>query len=246
MSASDSWFDADTIILNPNVPWSLFLPPPDFDDIHVLANQDANGLNAGMMILRVHDWTVEMLAEVVALRHLKQDIHLPFFDQSAVKWTCEQEDYQDHMIYQPHEWWNAFGIQGEPHDSEDWLLHFAGVGMSTTEDKKTVVMGRWIDILENTPDRWMKPLGETKYPHAVENWWKLIRHAKKTYAEANQTRSKISPTPENLRNATEDLQKALRREADDRNGVLTKAITRVEETMEMIRGMNSSVPQQGE
>ena len=49
------WFDADTIFMNPNVPWSTFLPPANsFSDIHIVGAKDWNSFNPGVFLIRVN------------------------------------------------------------------------------------------------------------------------------------------------------------------------------------------------
>lgn len=179
------WFDADTIILNPAVPWTLFLPPSDFNDIHLLATKDFNGFNAGMAIFRVHEWSVQMLSETLALRQLRPDAHFEHYDQGALWWVMEREGYAEHVIYQPHDWWNAFGLAREPYDTDAFTLHFAGVDCCGQPESKGTVMGRWLDIVENRPQEYAVELEKTKLPKQVEDYWALLKKAKKTMMDVD-------------------------------------------------------------
>lgn len=174
------WFDADTIILNSAVPWTLFLPPSDFDEIHLLGTQDFNGFNAGMAIFRVHEWSVQMLSETLALRQLRPDVHFEHYDQGALRWVMEKEEYAEHVVYQPHNWWNSFGLAREPYDTDAFTLHFAGVDCCGQPESKGTVMGRWLDVVENTPQKYAVELGKTKLPKEVEDYWSLLKKAKTT------------------------------------------------------------------
>ena len=222
------WFDADTAILNPEVPWTIFLPPADFDDIHVLGSKDQNGFNAGMMLLRVHEFTVKMLAEVISLRQLRPEVEYPFYDQGATKWVLERPGYEEHLLYQPHDWWNAFGLSGEPYNTDRFMLHFAGVDCCGQPEKKTVVMGRWLDIVENHPEKHTTPLLNTTYPAQVEEYWKKLKDGKKAMQKAEKYKEDTTANRAAVENAQKELKSVMMREADNRDKV-TEATKRLED-----------------
>ena len=195
------WFDADTIILNDAVPWTLFLPPSDFNEVHLLATQDQNGFNAGMAIFRVCEWSVQMLSETLALRQLLPEVEIQFFDQGALRWVMEKPDYVQHVMYQPHNWWNAFGLNRHPYETDRFMLHFAGVDCCGQEESKGTVMGRWLDIVENNPQQYAMELEKTKLPKEVEDYWALMKRAKK----ALQDNDGAGDSPRALQNAKNDL-----------------------------------------
>lgn len=209
------WFDADTVILNPAVPWALFLPPAEFEDIHFVVTQDHNGFNAGMMFIRVHEWSVKMLAEVVALRQLRPELKYEFEDQGATRWVIERSGYEEHAIYQPHDWWNEFGRQGEPVSTDKFMLHFAGVEFSDEPEKKTTIVGRWLDILENRPETYAMPLANTSYPSKVAHYWKTLKAARVIMEKAEAWKKEKDSTPEDLKKAQEELREVIVRQADD-------------------------------
>ena len=222
----NSWFDADTIILNPTVPWTVFFPPPDFDEIHILATQDQNGFNAGMVMFRVHEWTVQALSEALALRQLRPEVHIDFYDQGALKWVIEKKGYEEHVIYQPHSWWNSFGLEGKPYATDAFMLHFAGVDCCGQLESKGTVMERWLDILENTPEQYTEELEKTKFPKEVEDFWALARKAKKTIRKVDNAKDSSSE----LQVARSELWGCYSRHADHATN-LTMAIEKVESIM---------------
>ncbi|KAL9636621.1 MAG: hypothetical protein Q9164_002700, partial [Protoblastenia rupestris] len=166
--------------MNPSIPWTLFLPPNDFNDKHILATQDNNGLNAGMMILRVHEWTVKTLSEVVALPTLKPDIELAFFDQSAMAWICNRPGYREHFLYQPRRWWNRYHHDPDGEEVGNMLVHFAGV--STVEQGSTTKAGhmtKFLERVEKAPQKWEKDIAATTYQKEIEDYWNLLRKSRK-------------------------------------------------------------------
>lgn len=110
----------------------------------MLGTKDQNGFNAGMIMMRVCDWSVKALSESLALRELKPDVQFEYYDQGALKWVIERPGYEEHVLYQPHNWWNSFGLTGKPVKSDRFMLHFAGVDCCGQEESKGVVMGRWV------------------------------------------------------------------------------------------------------
>ena len=230
------WFDADTIILNSAVPWTLFLPPSDFNEIHLLATQDFNGFNAGMAIFRVHEWSVQMLAETVALRQLRPDAHFEHYDQGAFRWVFEREGYIEHVLYQPHNWWNSFGLNRLPYETDAFTLHFAGVDCCGQEESKGTVMGRWLDIVENEPQSYEVELEKTKLPKEVQDYWALLKKAKKTLKDA----ASAEDNPRQLQTATAELWGTYALHADNATEV-SSAIQKVENVMAKV-GVESEKP----
>lgn len=97
----------------------------------------------------------------------------------------EREGYAEHVIYQPHDWWNAFGLAREPYDTDAFTLHFAGVDCCGQPESKGTVMGRWLDIVENRPQEYAVELEKTKLPKQVEDYWALLKKAKKTMMDVD-------------------------------------------------------------
>ncbi|KAK3187349.1 hypothetical protein K4F52_003981 [Lecanicillium sp. MT-2017a] len=126
------WVDADSIILNPAIPPDIFLPPPDIDDIHFIASKDHNGLNTGIIFLRIHRWTANMLIETLGNPLFHPEIDLGWSaDQTSMAHVLAKEDggpdgtgYKRHAIYLPRAWFNAYqhsdGFDGS---KGDLLVH---------------------------------------------------------------------------------------------------------------------------
>lgn len=231
------WFDADTIILNPAVPWTLFLPPTDFDEVYLLATQDFNGFNAGMAILRVNEWSVHVLSETIALGSLRPEVHIEHFDQGAFRAVFEREGYAEHVLYQPHNWWNSFGLAKEPYDIDAFTLHFAGVDCCGQPDSKETVMTRWLDIVENKPQEYAVELEKTKFPKQIEDYWALLKKAKKMVREIDPEED----SPPELRTARTQLWESYLRHADNATEVLIsmKNVEDVKARLELEPGKQS-------
>jgi hypothetical protein len=80
-----SWLDGDLVIMNPHIPLEIFLPPePEWSHIHALVTNDHHGLNNGVFFLRVHEWSVWLMAATVAWKIYKPNVPLHFHDQTAL------------------------------------------------------------------------------------------------------------------------------------------------------------------
>ncbi|KAG8533735.1 uncharacterized protein KY384_001476 [Bacidia gigantensis] len=209
------WFDADTVLLNNEVSWSLFLPPPEFNEINFLATKDQNGFNAGMFFIRICEWSVNMLSEVVSLRQFKPTLELPFYDQSAMLWAIERPGYEEHAVYQPHNWWNSFGVQGQPMPTDRFLLHFAGVDCCGGPESKGTIMTRWLDKMDINPDEYSTPLDDLTLPAEVKEFWSNLITARKTMETADQWSMDNKYEGNDLKAARVELRQTMMSEADD-------------------------------
>lgn len=177
------WVDADTILLNPNIPIEAFLPPPgaDFDHINLMYSNDWNGLNNGVFPIRVNKWAAELLSTIVAFRYYRPNERLTFRDQSAMDIIMKEPKFAKNIIQLPQRWFNAY--QGEvnetlaPHQIRrgDLLVHFAGV---IERDKR---MAYWLDRAEQHMDDWEIPYKSTSYPQETRDFWNEQRRIRETH-----------------------------------------------------------------
>ncbi len=174
--SNNSWFDADTVIMNPNIPISIFLPPADLDNqyfshIHILVTNDMNGLNNGVFPIRVSPYSVELMSAVVAFQTYRPDFHLNFRDQSALDEMLKDPKFRDGVMYLPQRWFNAY--QGELNETlgpfqmrrGDFLVHFAGV---VNRDER---MRLWMERAEQHLPEWEIDLIHTSYPTETREYW---------------------------------------------------------------------------
>jgi len=112
------WSDADALILNPNIPLSIFLPPPDLPHIHFVGNKDWRGLNNGVFFVRVHPWTVSMFTSAMSFPICHQDVDLGGnVEQEAMRLTFERENggtddkgWRSGIVFMPRTWFNAYEL----------------------------------------------------------------------------------------------------------------------------------------
>lgn len=209
----NSWFDADTIILNSKVPWTIFLPPPTLSHVHLLGTKNWDGFNSGVFLIRVHEWSVKMLADAQALPFLRPEIGLQWADQSAMVYSFSRPQFREGVVFQPLHWYNEFQrherkVGVEPNvQPGDMLIHFAGL----MKDKREF-MGPWLDRVENLADQWTVPLENTTYLSDVKEFWEIYGNANDILNRANNTLSfalRDSDFREPVVKAIEDLQKMM-------------------------------------
>lgn len=166
-------------------------------------------------MIRVHEWSVKAMSEVIALRQLKPEVKFEFDDQGAIGWVLNRTGYEEHFLYQPHDWWNAFGIQQPPHTTDMFLLHFAGVDCCGHPESKATVMSRWLDKLDVNPDEYYTPLRNMTLPGEIDVYWDLLASAQKTLGVADVWQAHSRYQGIDLQVGRGQLQKSIFREADD-------------------------------
>ena len=229
MPVPKSWFDADTIILNPQIPWTIFLPPTKYPNIHFIASKNWDGFNSGVFFLRVHEWSVKMLTDAQALPSLRPEITIKWADQSAMSESFSRPQFRDAVVFQPMHWYNEFQLQQSMvRDSPnihpgDMLIHFAGL----MKDKRDFI-GPWLDRVENLADRWSVPLENTSYLKDVKEYWDAYGHAQDLLSRANNTltwRTSDIDSMQPVLKALEHLQTMLWEAAEDIEGVRNRTET---------------------
>ena len=169
------WVDADTVILNPKIPVETFLPPVEFDDIHLLLTNDFNGLNNGIFPIRVNQWSADLLSAAMSFSYFNPDVKLQFHEQSAMEQLLKNPKFGQHTVMVPQRWFNAYpGEQNEtsqPYQIKrgDMLIHYAGFG------NKKEMMSRWLHRIELHDPEWELDLRYTSYPNEIREFWDEVR-----------------------------------------------------------------------
>jgi galactosyl transferase GMA12/MNN10 family len=201
------WVDADSAVVNPAIPLDIFLPPNDFPDTHILVTKDQNGFNAGMLLLRVHKWSINLLADAMALRQ-DPEVMEGFAEQTALYILFNHTENREHVLFQPRKWFNTyefhFAYEGAP---GDLFVHFVGLAEDRFQH-----MEKWLGILEG-PERqqWEIPLEQTTYPSEIASFWTVMRDGKETVKSQGLNSSSLS---ESLREARDHLELVLWSESD--------------------------------
>lgn len=80
------WHDRDTVLMNPQIPLDVFLPPePQFSHIHLLVTNDRHGLNNGVFMVRVSQWAFKLFASALSIREYQPEIPLKYTEQSGME-----------------------------------------------------------------------------------------------------------------------------------------------------------------
>ena len=138
-------------------------------------------------MMRINEWSVNFLTQAIALPLLRPDIPLgipvPNMEQDAMRWVLDQEGYRQHAVYQPRLWYNAFA-EGPDKQLEtrmgDLLIHFAGV------EHKYPLMGHWLDIVENEPEKVHIPLANLTLHDDIQSFWANLGAAKQALHNATE------------------------------------------------------------
>lgn len=196
------WIDRDAIILDSCRPLSSFVPPatPEFEKVHLITNHDAGGLNAGVFMFRVSDWSISLFNTILAFRYYRPDEHLVLAEQTAMEIITKEDKWKDSVVRVPWYWFNAYPDEEdsvkkyreglEPADLEwfrarkgDFAVHFAG------DDGRSGRMPDWLDMLQKLGNVWEKT-NEVKrdITQEIEAYWN-------SYKSGSLTPSQISGEP---------------------------------------------------
>jgi hypothetical protein len=193
------WVDRDTVILDQCRPISSFLPPKrssvgswwrrddqkdrNITDVNLLATNDFNGLNNGIFLLRVNEWAISLFTAILAFRHYRPDVDLPFTEQSAMEHAIRTDQFKHQTQFVPQHWFNAYdhdGAQafttrdGSQESNDEWvrrgdyLVHFAG------HSDKGRAIDEYTEMLEELPDVWETGTVQRDVSEDVEGFWRAL------------------------------------------------------------------------
>lgn len=241
------YFDADSIIMNQEIPLEVFEPPSDFQHINWIAGKDWNGLNAGVFLLRVNKWSLNLLSRVMTYQHYHPDEDYTFEEQAILaRLTENDEDFKKESIYVPREWFNAYFYYLTEVKPGLLLSHFPHYDYKWH-------MYEWLQVLENDVDPAFKPvynlpLMETIYPAAIKEFWNAKRRVDKVLKgfERNINRGadpihygmqheETKEIADKFREKYEDLKKAAHEKTDD-----PKELVKMTNEAEEVSPQNSS------
>jgi len=178
------WIDRDAIVLDSCRPLSSFLPPneKEFENVQLITNNDAFGLNAGVFIFRVGDWATDLFNTILAFRYYRPDIELILDEQTAMEFIIAEPKYKPHVARVPWYWFNAYPDEDdsvkkyreglESDDLEwfrarkgDYVVHFAG------DDGRSGRMLEWEDMLEKLGNVYEKKQQVRDVTKEIEAYW---------------------------------------------------------------------------
>jgi mannan polymerase II complex MNN10 subunit len=178
------WIDRDAIVLDPCRPLSSFLPPntTEFQDVNLITNNDAFGLNAGVFIFKVSDWTTDLFNTILAFRYYRPDEQLVLAEQTAMEKIIGEEKWKKSVVRVPWYWFNAYPDEEdsvkkykeglEPENLEwfrarkgDYVVHFAG------DDGRSGRMPQWLDMLQEVGNVYEKKEQQRDVTKEVARYW---------------------------------------------------------------------------
>jgi len=172
------WFQPDVVVLNEQIPLEIFLPSgPGLEDIHFLASHDDYGqMDSGVFFLRVHEWTVKLLVEVLALPRTASALqHTLRKDRFAMASVIGSPKFRASVFYQPRHWYNAYALSADSTEyaKGDLQLHFHNAAGDRWRG-----VSQALDLLSTTPSDFSIPLEETTYANDTQAYWGRVRTAK--------------------------------------------------------------------
>lgn len=199
------------MVVNPALPLSIFLPPDEYPEIHFLGSKDQSGFNAGMFLIKIHSWSINILANAMTYMAHKPDVHLDYLEQTSLYYELNSTSNRDHVLYQPRQWINTYefhhAYEGE---KGDMFVHFPGLGTDRWNH-----MTKWLDILEGPGQaEWDVELAQTKYPAKIAEYWKIYGVAKEMLKDAKAKAGLVTDVPTSLKVAIERLEEVLWSETD--------------------------------
>lgn len=189
-------------MVNPALPLSMFLPPENRSNIHVVASKDQSGFNAGMFLIRINAWSIRTLAQAMTYEWHKPDIDLGFLEQTSLYYEFNNTANREHVLYQPRKWFNTYefhhAYEGE---KGDMMVHFPGL-----QDDRWNHMASWLDILEGPGQAaWEVPFEQTQYPGRIAEFWavldageQMLKEAKHWVGDSKNVNAELHPIIERL------------------------------------------------
>lgn len=218
-----SWFDADTIIINAAIPWTMFLPQDDFfSDIHFIASRDWYELNYGVSFLRVNEWSIDFLTQVATFPQSTPDVKTSEDVDIDAMWSVlDQPENRDHVIYQPRSWYNGFDL-GDRGRSEiyegDMLVHLKGVD---GEQRKEAAVQWWLSKIKQNLHL---PLEVSGYQEKVQVFWEVQRTAKELLQESQKRSHTLRLHYNEVKDAEVELQNYIHYAAFDLEGMISAIV----------------------
>lgn len=214
----------DIILLNPQIPVEIFLPPEDFSHIHFLGTQaQLNDFDCDVYFLRIHEWSVKMLMEVLNAPNTHQELlRAEHKAGKAFTTVLRSDSFRNHVLYQPREWYNAYQLDATTSEGMpgNLLVHYHDVG-----GDKWTAMANMIAQLPESKGLFSVPLDETAYVQEISEYWDRIR---KAYRLLDLPQAKSGDS--NVYNAVRRLQYAATYEADNEEK-MNDAMTGLQSTL---------------
>ncbi len=132
-------------------------------------------MNTGIFFLRVHQWSVRMLAKTIAMPLYRPELDLGrSADQNAMAIIFNETEFRPNVLFQPRIWYNTYEFSHGFEGSKGRLLvHFPGL-----EEERWKHMEAWLKVTATQPEDWVQELPETMYPSEIETFWTEVGRAR--------------------------------------------------------------------
>jgi len=179
------WSDADTVLINSEIPLDIFTPATDdllFQDVMLVMARDQWGMNSGHFFIRVHPKSVHILTRAFAypFSHEKEFASRRghrIRDQLALELLIQDPSYQKHVLWAPSSWFNPRFFEIRPG---------AMCGHFYSDENRTAHMQEWMAKQDQDANRLQIPYEETFYPEEVEHWWRLNKDCRRTLTDTRK------------------------------------------------------------
>jgi hypothetical protein len=161
--------------MNKEIPLEIFEPPSDYSHVKYIAARDWNGLNAGVLLLKIDPWTVELLSRTMTYKHYHPDEQYVFEEQTILARLTENDPkFQKEAIYMPRPWFNAYFYGMHEVHPGMLLSHFAHPDFKWH-------MYEWLKVAYEDDGRdnptYARRVRDTSYPADIKRFWNVKRRA---------------------------------------------------------------------
>jgi len=162
------WADGDTAITNPNIKLETFLP--EDNDIHFIAASDRHSLNAGVFLIRVDSWSLNMLMRAVSYQYYNPKERVGYSDQTSINHLLIDFKEDRHYVIVPQSWFNNYPDLKKP---GNFIVHYAG------RKNKMEVFEEDREEAYTEDKRWAKAKTNKQLRKEVLNYYRLTRDKQK-------------------------------------------------------------------
>lgn len=160
------WIGPSMMVLNPQIPLEIFLPPEDFGRAAFLGTQVGSRFDPGAFFARVHERSVKMLLEVLSVSKADLGDSLEA-SREALEKVLRSDEFRENVLYQPKGWYNPY--QFSTNDSQarpgNLMVHFTGLS-----GEKWRAMADWISQTPEQKRRWSMSVHRTNYEKEVREY----------------------------------------------------------------------------
>lgn len=161
------WADIDTLVMNSNVRLEEFIPPAGFEEVYLLTTNDIFGLNNGVFLIKVDEWSVKLFTHTIAFPYFNPTVQLGNSDQTAMGYLLQDLHFSQHALIVPQHFFNGYRpgmLEGEVSPPGALFMHFPG------GNKKFIP--EWMEYLqEGKNETWNLEFAKTNYPTELKDFW---------------------------------------------------------------------------